>query len=85
MFKIKNIDHIVLTTQNLQKCLDFYQNILNMDLDSSNNRYALKFDNQKINIHQQKGEFQPAAFTPTYGSLDFCLIVEDIVQVKKRN
>ena len=82
MFKIKNIDHIVLTTQNLQKCLDFYQNILNMQLDSSNNRYALKFGNQKINIHQQKGEFQPAALAPTYGSLDLCFIVEDILQVK---
>lgn len=82
MFKIKNIDHIVLTTENLQKCCDFYQNILNMDLEEKNGRYALKFGNQKINIHQKKGEFQPAATYPTSGSLDFCLIVEDILQVK---
>ena len=53
-----------------------------MQLDSSNGRFALKFGNQKINIHQQKGEFAPAAIVPTYGSLDVCFIVEDIAQVK---
>ena len=34
--------------------------------------------------HTCKGEFQPAALNPTYGSQDFCLIVEDDLQTVKR-
>ena len=33
--------------------------------------------------HTCKGEFQPAALNPTYGSQDFCLIVEDDLQTVK--
>lgn len=36
-----------------------------------------------LSIHTTKGEFQPAALHPTYGSQDFCLIVEDDLQVVK--
>lgn len=75
--KFKNIDHIVITTENLGACLHFYVDILGMELDQSNNRYALKFGRQKFNIHTRKAEFLPAAANPTYGSLDLCLIVED--------
>lgn len=39
-------------------------------------RLAQSFPNGKISIHTRKGEFQPAAENPTYGSQDFCLIVD---------
>lgn len=41
-----------------------------------NGRHALAFGYQKINIHTQKGEFQPAAAVPTYGSLDLCILTQ---------
>lgn len=46
-------------------------------------RHAFVFGNQKINIHAQKGEFQPAALHPEYGQ-DFCLIVEDDIETVKK-
>lgn len=77
--KVKAIDHLVITTSNLEKCLAFYVGILGMELDESNNRYALRFGKSKFNIHTRKAEFLPAAQNPTYGSLDLCLIVDTFI------
>lgn len=82
--KFKNIDHLVLTTQDLDACLHFYGNVLGMTVDKNSGRYAIKFGNQKFNIHTRKAEFLPAAKYPAYGSLDLCLIVDgNIEDVKK--
>lgn len=78
--KINRLDHLVITTQDLEKCLDFYGNILGMQIDDSNDRYAVKFGNQKINIHRKKAEFLPAAGNITYGSQDICLIAEGAIE-----
>lgn len=75
--KIKNIDHLVITTQNLKACLHFYVDVLGMECDRRNNRYAVRFGSQKFNIHTKKAEFLPAAEHPTYGSLDLCLVVDE--------
>ncbi|MFC2662566.1 MAG: VOC family protein [Eubacterium sp.] len=74
--KINRLDHLVLTTEDLAACLHFYVDILDMKSEESNGRYALRFGNQKINIHTRKAEFLPAAENPQYGSLDFCLIID---------
>ena len=74
--KIDHLDHLVITTQDLEKCLHFYVDILGMELDDSNNRYSVKFGNQKFNIHRRKAEFLPAARNVTCGSQDICLIAE---------
>ena len=80
---IDHLDHLVITTIDLEKCLHFYVDILGMELDDHNNRYAMKFGNQKINIHRQKAEFLPAARNVTYGSQDICLIAQgDINDIK---
>ena len=83
MMKIDHLDHLVITTANLEKCLHFYVDILGMELDERDGRYAVKFGNQKINIHRRKGEFLPAARNVTYGSQDICLIARgDINEIK---
>lgn len=82
--KFKNIDHLVITTQNLSACLHFYVDILGMKLDQRNHRYAVRFGKQKFNIHTKKAEFLPAAKEPTYGSLDLCLILETDILAAKR-
>ena len=82
--RVKRLDHLVITTQDLEKCLHFYRDILDMEVDDRNNRYALKFGNEKINIHRKKAEFLPAARNVTYGSQDLCFIVDgDIAEIKK--
>ena len=78
--KVERFDHIVVTTDNLEKCLHFYVEILEMELDHNNDRYAVKFGNQKINIHRKKAEFLPAAKNVTYGSQDICLIAEGNIE-----
>lgn len=75
--KIKQIDHLVLTVKNIDITIDFYVNILNMEKEIFNeNRVALKFGNQKINLHQVNEDVTPKAKYPTFGSCDLCFIVE---------
>lgn len=82
---IKRLDHFVLTTVDIEACINFYVRMLGMELDQTNNRYALRFGEQKINIHTKPAEFLPAALYPTGGSLDFCLLIDtdkDMATVK---
>lgn len=72
--QIARIDHLVLTTRNLEKCIDFYTRVLGVPVIEHNGRYEIHFGAAKINIHQRPGEFQPAAKVPQPGALDFCLI-----------
>ena len=83
--KIKNIDHFVITTQDFQACINFYVGILGMEHRESNGHHNLYFPGGKISIHTKKGEFQPAAIQPTYGSQDFCLIVEDDLETVEQD
>ena len=78
--KLKTIDHFVITTKDLQKCLDFYVGLLGMEHRETNQHHNLYFPGGKISIHTRKGEFQPAAIHPEYGSQDFCLIVDGDLQ-----
>lgn len=82
---IVSIDHIVLLTNDLEKCLAFYRDILECEVQEQNGRYAIYFGNQKINIHQYFGEFQPAANKPCDGALDFCLLAKgNIHEIKQK-
>ncbi|WP_238704154.1 VOC family protein [Companilactobacillus mishanensis] len=53
------------------------------------NRTALKFGKQKINLYQLKHEFEPKAKNPIPGSADICLIsttpIEEVVSDLKEN
>lgn len=82
--KLQRYDHLVITTQDTEKCRHFYRDILCMEEDTRNDRLAFRFGNAKINIHRQKAEFLPAARNVTYGSQDICLIAEgDIEEIKQ--
>jgi catechol 2,3-dioxygenase-like lactoylglutathione lyase family enzyme len=72
---IDHLDHIVLTTARTEECIDFYTRALGMKLERfAEGRMALKFGNQKINLHEKGGEFEPRATLASPGTLDFCLI-----------
>ena len=80
MININNIDHLVLTVHNLEKTIKFYESVLGMKKETfAEGRIALKFSNQKINLHQYKNEFEPKAQLPTPGSMDLCFIIETIL------
>jgi catechol 2,3-dioxygenase-like lactoylglutathione lyase family enzyme len=72
---IDSIDHIVLTVRDIDKTCEFYSRVLGMQVIAfGDNRKALYFGNQKINLHEVGGEFEPKAALPTAGSGDICLI-----------
>ena len=76
--KVKNLDHIVLTVADIEVTVNFYVSVLGMAKEEfGNGRIALKFGNQKINLHQYKKEFEPKAELPTPGSEDLCFITDD--------
>ena len=72
---IGSIDHIVLTTRDLDKCLAFYTGALGMTLERFGaGRIALRFGTQKINVHPPGFEAGIKARYPTPGSLDLCFL-----------
>ncbi len=75
--KIVRLDHFVLTVASIEVTANFYAGILGMErIAFGDGRTALKFSNQKINLHEAGAEFLPKAASPTPGSADFCLITE---------
>ena len=72
--KIKNIDHIVIPVSDIDKSLHFYTEVLGMEADTSNQRFAVKFGNQKINLHVGKAQFLTSAKHPAFGSADIFLL-----------
>lgn len=75
---IDRVDHIVLTTRDLDACVRFYTEVLGMELvrfrTPTEERLALSFGAQKINLHEWGREFMPRAHVAVPGSLDLCFI-----------
>jgi catechol 2,3-dioxygenase-like lactoylglutathione lyase family enzyme len=75
---IDHIDHIVLTTRDQEACIRFYSEVLGMKLvkfrTPTEERLALAFGSQKINLHEWGKEFEPRAHVAVPGSLDLCFI-----------
>ncbi|MGC6453316.1 MAG: VOC family protein [Candidatus Puniceispirillaceae bacterium] len=77
---ITAIDHIVLTSADVDSTVAFYCDVLGMELqvfnppDGSPARRALCFGNQKINIHAEAAPYVPHARRPVAGAVDLCLL-----------
>jgi catechol 2,3-dioxygenase-like lactoylglutathione lyase family enzyme len=82
-FGIDRLDHLVLTVADIEATIAFYTSALGMELVTFGNRKALRFGQQKINLHQAGKEFEPKAAHPTPGSGDLCFItqtpIEDVI------
>jgi catechol 2,3-dioxygenase-like lactoylglutathione lyase family enzyme len=75
--EIISLDHLVLTVRDIEATCDFYVRVLGMELVVfGENRKALRFGQQKINLHQAGQEFEPKALKPTSGATDLCLLTE---------
>jgi len=78
---IKDFDHVVLTTQDLDKCLDFYTRVLGMKVEHYGaQRIALRFGDRKFNVHPPGFNPSLKADKPTPGSLDFCFLADRPLQ-----
>jgi len=68
--EIINIDHIVLTVADIERTTRFYSSVLGFEVVTfHNDRKALVFGNQKINLHEKGKEFEPKAGRPTVALL----------------
>lgn len=72
---ISKLDHLVLTVKDIEKSVSFYETALGMKKEEfGNRRIALKFADQKINLHEFGKELEPKAHMPIPGSADLCFI-----------
>jgi catechol 2,3-dioxygenase-like lactoylglutathione lyase family enzyme len=75
--EISKLDHLVLTVKDMETTTSFYVSILGMKKEVfGNDRVALKYGDQKINLHELGKEFEPKANNPTPGSADLCFITQ---------
>lgn len=78
--KVTKIDHLVLTVRDIEETIKFYRNVLGMEsVRFGEGRVALKFGNQKINLHESGNEFDPKATHPVPGSADLCFVTTTVL------
>jgi catechol 2,3-dioxygenase-like lactoylglutathione lyase family enzyme len=84
----ERIDHLVLTVADIEATTRFYERALGMRRETfrgadGQQRYALAFGRQKINLQDASTATPTKAARPTLGSGDFCLIaavpLDDVV------
>ena len=75
--ELSKLDHLVLTVKDIEKTTSFYVSVMGMKKEVfGQGRVALKYGNQKINLHEFGNEFEPKAKKPTPGSADLCFITK---------
>jgi catechol 2,3-dioxygenase-like lactoylglutathione lyase family enzyme len=83
--RIDSLDHLVLTVASIETTCAFYVDVLGMTVETfEGGRTALRFGDQKINLHLAGHEFEPKATTPVPGSGDVCFLtsvpIEDVLE-----
>ena len=73
--QIERLDHLVLTVADIARTCDFYSRVLGMEVVTfGEGRTALRFGQQKINLHSADDVPNLVAGKPTPGSGDLCFI-----------
>ena len=73
--QIERLDHLVLTVADIERTCEFYRSVLGMEpITFGEGRRALRFGQQKINLHQAGRVPGLVADRPTAGSGDLCFI-----------
>ena len=74
---IARLDHLVLTVADIERSCAFYTRVLGMEVVTfGEGRTALRFGQQKINLHAADNIPGLVADKPTAGSGDLCFITE---------
>jgi catechol 2,3-dioxygenase-like lactoylglutathione lyase family enzyme len=73
--EIERLDHLVLTVADIARTCEFYTRVLGMEVVRfGEGRTALRFGQQKINLHPASNVPGLVADKPTPGSGDLCFI-----------
>lgn len=84
---VTGIDHFVLRVEDVDASCDFYEALGAEIVTFGDDRTAVRFGDQKINLHPLDPDVTPVAADPTPGSGDFCLLTEapiDAVEAELR-
>jgi len=86
---VDSLDHLVLTVANIDISVDFYTEVLGMEVCSVDGRKGLCFGEQMIKLQQRGHEAAIKAAHPTAGSGDICFITsipldEVVLQLKEQ-
>jgi catechol 2,3-dioxygenase-like lactoylglutathione lyase family enzyme len=72
---VASLDHLVLTVADVEASATFYARVLGMErVVFGAGRIALRFGQQKINLHAAAAPLAPHAARPTPGSADLCFV-----------
>jgi catechol 2,3-dioxygenase-like lactoylglutathione lyase family enzyme len=75
--QIERLDHLVLTVADIEQTCAFYTRVLGMEVVRfGEGRTALRFGQQKINLHPSNNIPGLVAEKPTPGSGDLCFITK---------
>jgi catechol 2,3-dioxygenase-like lactoylglutathione lyase family enzyme len=74
--RIRSLDHVVLTVADPEATVAFYERLGMRREVFAEGRLALRFGDQKLNLHTAGSEFDPHAARPVPGSEDFCLLID---------
>jgi catechol 2,3-dioxygenase-like lactoylglutathione lyase family enzyme len=78
--RIRSLDHLVLTVADIDATVRFYESLGMRRETFGAGRIALRFGDQKLNLHRAGAELAPHAARPTCGSADLCFLVEDSLE-----
>lgn len=78
---LRKLDHLVLTVADVAVSIAFYRDVLGMTVEEfrpadGSIRTALRFGEQKINLHLAGAEFRPHGRVPMPGSGDLCFLTD---------
>jgi catechol 2,3-dioxygenase-like lactoylglutathione lyase family enzyme len=82
--RITAVDHLVLTVADLDATVAFYERLGMVCERFLDDRLALHFGRQKINLHRAGAEFEPHARRPEPGSADLCFLVDEPIAAVER-
>lgn len=83
--RITGLDHIVITTANIDKCIAFYAGVLGLRHELKNGKHAFYFGVQKINIHCRPAEFcRQRSILHTAVRISACLLTGISAQLKQK-
>ncbi|PSN12533.1 VOC family virulence protein [filamentous cyanobacterium CCT1] len=76
MIQVLTLDHLVLTVADIARTCEFYRAVLGMEVVTFGaGRVALRYGQQKINLHPAESPFAPHAHAPVVGSADLCFLI----------
>lgn len=74
---LDGLDHLVITVRDVAETCRFYADVLGMRVVTfGDNRTALEFGRQKLNVHRVGGPSLLVAARPTAGSADLCFLTD---------